>query len=134
MNSGIKLSECQLQRKFVEIFIRYLSNYKKNKTSNYVTFMKISNDLDYMILMDNEKNIYMMDNNEIIPEENKKNNHSQQRCIYCDRELIDDEYNSSLIEVKDSKTFVPLRTNDNNNICEECEKRLQHAENFLYTN
>ena len=134
MNSGIKLSECQLQRKFVEIFIRYLSNYKKNKTSNYVTYMKISNDLDYMILMDNEKNIYMMDNNEIIPEENKKNNHSQQRCIYCDRELIDDEYNSSLIEVKDSKTFVPLRRNDNNNICEECEKRLQHAENFLYTN
>jgi hypothetical protein len=71
MNSGIKLSECQLQRKFVEIFIRYLS-IKKNKTINYITFMKISNDLDYMILMDNEKNIYMMDNNEIIPEEKKK--------------------------------------------------------------
>ena len=111
MNSGIKLSECQLQRKFVEIFIRYLS-IKKNKTINYITFMKISNDLDYMILMDNEKNIYMMDNNEIIPEEKKKNNRSQQRCLYCNGDLIDDDYDSSLIQVKDCKTFVLLRSNN----------------------
>ena len=135
-NSGIKLSECQLQRKFEEIFIRYLSNYKKNKNknNNYVTYMKISNDLDYMILMDNEKNIYVLTNNDNIQEQKKKNstnNNFNQRCLYCDKELNDDRLNSSL-QLKDCKTFVCV--DQEINICEECEKRLKHAENFLYTN
>ena len=134
MNSGIKLSECQLQRKFEEIFIRFLSNYKKNKNSNYVTYMKISNDLDYIILIDNEKNIYILNNNDNIQETKEKNsnNNSNQICLYCDRELTDGGFESSLIQVKDCKTFVCV--NQDINICEECEKRLKHAENFLYTN
>ena len=50
----------------------------------------------------------------------------------------------SLIEAKISNNFEMLTTpnnntfqkNDNNNqlICEECEQKLQHTENFLYTN
>ena len=140
MNSGIKLSECQLQREFEEIFIRYLSGYKKNKNknNNFVTYMKISNDLDYMILMDNEKNIYILNNNDNNQEPKKKNNSNNninnlnQKCLYCDRELTNDGLNSSLIQVKDCKTFVCV--NQDINICEECEKRLEHAENFLYTN
>ena len=67
--------------------------------------MKISNDLDYMILMDNEKNIYILNNNDNNQEPKKKNNSNNninnlnQKCLYCDRELTNDGLNSSLIQV-----------------------------------
>ena len=88
-----------------------------------------------MIMIDNEKNIYIMNNNDNIQESKKKNitnNNCNKRCLYCDRELTDDGLNTSLIKLKDCKTFVCV--NQEINICEECKKRLNHAENFLYTN
>ena len=147
MNSGIKLNECELQRKFEEIVIKYLSVHKKNKINNYVTFMKMSNDLDYMIIIDNEKNIYILTNFDTL--EHKKTSivdkiRPKQRCCNCDKEIIDIGIRPSLIEAKTSNNFDILTTpnnntsqkNDNNNqlICEECEQKLQHTENFLYTN
>ena len=109
--------------------------------------MKMSNDLDYMIIIDNEKNIYILTNFDSL--EHKKTSivdkiRPKQRCCNCDKEIIDIGIRPSLIEAKISNNFEMLTTpnnntfqkNDNNNqlICEECEQKLQHTENFLYTN
>ena len=85
-NASIKLGQNELRRKFEEILIKQLHTHKKNKlNSNYVTFMKMSYDMDYMILIDNEKNLYILTNSEV---EQRKGtvvgrNKYKQVCMNC---------------------------------------------------
>ena len=151
-NVSIKLGQNELRRQFEEILIKQLHTHKKSKMiSSYVTFMKMSIDMDYMILIDNEKNLYILTNSEP-PEQRKitivgKNKFKQQQvCMNCGNELIDIGIRPSLImtrtfssyDVESSEHYNSLsfQKSDNNNqkvICEECEQKLKHTENFLYT-
>ena len=141
MNSGIKLKEFELRRKFEKIGMETISKDKENKsTQHYFTFMKMSNDMSYMILLDNDKNIFIMTNFDNC--ENRKMSFidyikSKQKCMHCGKELIDfsirptlvpSEINNDLSDITNQKS-----NNNKNNICEDCMKMLQHTENYLYS-
>ena len=141
MNSGIKLKEFELRRKFEKIGMKTISKDKENKsTQHYFTFMKMSNDMSYMILLDNDKNIFIMTNFDNY--ENRKMSFidyikSKQKCMHCGKELIDfsirptlvpSEINNDLSDITNQKS-----NNNKNNICEDCMKMLQHTENYLYS-
>ena len=143
MNSGIKLSEVKLRRKFVEICKTKIME----ENNNYCTFMKISNDIDFIILLDNEKNMYIMTNSDKDNNAKKKGTNkikSKLRCINCGNEIIDSGIRPSLVQTSNVEVNdfdVPNKINtfskhktvvDKNVICEECEQKLRHPENFLY--
>ena len=138
MNSGIKLKEFELRRKFEQIGIGTISKEKKNKsTQHYCTFMKMSSDMSYMILLDNDKNIYIM-NNIDIPEKRKFSffTKSRQKCMHCGKELKDFAIRPTLVPSMSSDlSNIPTQKSNNskNNICEDCMEMLQHTENYLYS-
>ena len=147
MNSGIKLNKVELRRKFAEIWRREFFDNKKSKSkNNYFTFMKMSNDMNYMILLDNEGNMYKMtssDNNEKKKGFFHTKTKLRQKCLNCGKEIIDFGIKPSLVQtIMDDDLDHINKININSNqkidndkdvICEECEQKLRHTENFLYT-
>ena len=148
MNSGINIREIELQRKFEEIACKNLPNPKKNKIyNNYVTFMKISNNLDFMILIDNEKNMYILNNNDNTERKMSfiQKFISKPCCDNCGKELIDDfgirpsligakfDDDNSLNGLSKSYTIKKQSNKKKNIICKDCEEKLRHTENYLYT-
>ena len=147
MNSGIKLSDIKLNRRFEKIVYKNLSEEKKKKTNdNYFTFMKMSNDLSYMILLDNNKNIYILSSS-LSSFKSKKSSFmefmmSKPKCANCGKELKDQGMRATLVssnfmdyDFSESLNDNPQQKTDNNKniICEECQQKLTHTENFLYT-
>ena len=133
MNSGIKLNEFELRRKFEEIDGIKIPKDAKNKTNSiYFNFMKMSNDMSYMILLDNDKNVYILTNIEDFF--NKKKGSFM--------ELIDFGIRPSLVPSRTLDDYNNLNSfnqaqkssKNKNNICEECMKMIQHTENYLYSN
>lgn len=148
MNSGINIREIELQRKFEEIACKNLPNPKKNKIyNNYVTFMKISNNLDFMILIDNEKNMYILNNNDTTERKMSfiQKFISKPCCDNCGKELIDDfgirpsligaefDDDNCLNGLSKSLTIKKQSNKKKNKICKDCEEKLRHTENYLYT-
>jgi len=140
-----KIDEYELQRKFEMVS---QINYSM-KANSYFNFMKISNELDYMILFDSEKNMYILSNFE---EElsknansfglNKKKHHD--RCYNCNNLIIGSGIRPTLINFDNFESNQNNQViNDNNNnssnnnkkvICEECKQKLRSTEYFIYNN
>ena len=139
-NEG-KMSEYELQRKFESV--NKINCSEEPKACYY--FMKMSKDLDYMILFDNKKNLYILKSKE--EGHFKKSVHKSKMknvCYNCNNNLIDTGIRPTLINCKTSKfenisfSFenISLDKDNNNNtdkvICEECKQKLEHTENYLY--
>ena len=139
-----KITQYELQREFEKI---RTINYK-DEAKNYFNFMKMSNDLDYMILFDNKKNLYIMTNKK---ENIYKKSKTKGICYNCNKKLVKkeiepiemnfacktevinmDKININLLDLKNDNNFEKNEKNFENNICDECKKRLEHSENFLY--
>ena len=139
-----KIDEYELQRKF-EMISQVNVSLKGN---NYFNFMKISSELDYMILFDTEKNMYILSN---IEEElsknaisfglNKRKHHD--RCYNCNNLIIGSGIRPTLINFDNFESNQNNQViNDNNNtnsnnkkiICEECKQKLKSTEYFIYNN
>ena len=146
MNSGIKLKEFELRRKFEKIGMETISKDKENKsTQHYFTFMKMSNDMSYMILLDNDKNVYILTNIEDFFNKKKGSfmimKKSKPKCMHCGKELIDFGIRPSLVPSRTLDDYNNLNSfnqaqkssKNKNNICEDCMKMLQHTENYLYS-
>ena len=103
-NSGIKLSEVNLRRKFVESCRTKITE----ENNNYCTFMKISNDLDFMVLLDNERNMYIMTNSDKDINIKKKGTvkiKSKLKCMNCGKEITDSGIKLSLVQTVDANGF-----------------------------
>ena len=136
-----KMSEYELQRKF-EIVSKI--NYNED-TKTYFNFMKMSHDLDYMILVDNKTNIYILKNKEEKSHIKKSiyKLKSKNICYNCNKNLIDTGIRPTLIDSSfnnnqiDNNSYKVFDIDKNNNnidkvICEECKQKLEHTENYLY--
>ena len=136
-----KIREYELQRRF-EI-VGKLNNREEPRT--YFNYMKMSFDLDYMILFDNKKNLYVLTNKD--DDNSKKSFHKNKkdRCYNCNKKLLDEGIRPTLIMANtftgssfDINSYEILTNeNENNNnadklICEECKQKLEHTENYLY--
>ena len=132
-NEG-KMGEYELQRKF-EIVSKI--NYNED-TKTYFTFMKMSNDLNYMILFDNKRNLYILKNKEEKSNIKKSihKNKLKNACYNCNKYLIDTGIRPTLIDSTFNNNQIDNFSNNNNNIdkviCEECKQKLEHTENYLY--
>ena len=112
--------------------------------------MKMSKDMNYMTVLDENLNIYMLtnfddDNFDNIHE--KKNLKKKINCIWC-KKIINTEcfrtthitsisnYNldDSLNEINDNDNQNKLEDNskERSYLCEECKQKLTHTENYLY--
>ena len=144
--SETKIDEYELQRKF-EMVSQINFDMKAN---NYFNFMKISNNLNYMILFDTEKSMYILSN---IEEEQskkdisfglyKKKNHD--RCYNCNKLIIGPGIRPTLINFdnfdsnQNNQDIIDnnITSSNNNNkkvICEECKQKLRSTEYFIYNN
>ena len=102
--------------------------------------MKISNDLDYMILFDNEKNMYILTD---LENESKNINTNKRKsknlCFNCLKPIIDEGIRPTLInkeDIDDKKNefenIINEKAYNGRLICEECKQKLKYTENFLY--
>ena len=134
-NEG-KINEYELQRKF-EIVSKICLN---KESQNYINFMKMSKNLDYMILFDNEKNLYVLFSNlDDISKNNIVKKKSKDKCSNCNKKLIDQGIRPTLVNINEdlceNNSFEIIgeeNSHDKDVICEECKQKLQHTENFLY--
>ena len=139
-NEG-KMSEFELQRKFESV--NKINCSEEPKACYY--FMKMSINLDYMILFDNKKNLYILKSKE--EGHSKKSVHKSKMknvCYNCNKNLIDTGIRPTLLNSKTtlfeniSFSFenISIEKENNNNtdkvICEECKQKLEHTENYLY--
>ena len=142
-----KVKNYELQREFEKI----RTIYCRDDSKTYFNFMKMSSDLNYMILIDNKKNLYIMTNkkeNFTLKSFHKIKN--KDKCSYCNKNvnekeikpidinLFENRTKSQQFEAyfytdKDNKNSQNMKIDNNQKIiCEECKNRLEHSENFLY--
>ena len=123
------IQECELKRKF-----EIVSQIKMddNFYNSGISYMNLSQDMSYMVILDKKKNIYILSNFDDYKEENNSGNntnmnnsikfgHSKVKkiyCISCCKEIEDSFYRASRIQ---SFANDKIDTNDNN------------AENILYS-
>ena len=146
-NNKFKISDYELQRKFENV--NKINGKEESKT--YYNFMKMSNDLDYIILMDNQKNLFIFTTNFENIKKTAHKNKNKDRCYNCGRKLLDFGIRPTLINPNFPDNYDDNNSaeddnqeNDNNNdntkidnnpeklICEECKQILIHTENYLY--
>ena len=138
-NNESKIGEYELQRKF-----EYVNKIHSEEQKTYFIFMKMNNNMNYMILLDNKYNLYVLTNKEDNSKRMKKNK-NKDKCFHCNKILEDDGIRPTLITantisgfVDDDNTFEIINNyndidnNINKLICEECKQKLEHTENFLY--
>ena len=132
-----KIGEYELQRKF-----EILSKIEAKEPKTYFCLMKMSFDMNYMVLLDNKKNLYILTNKE---DNNKKSPFkikSKDKCCNCNNKLIDSGIRPTLLNTNtfvgsfEISNFEALEFENENNsdklICEECKQKLEHTENYLY--
>ncbi len=141
-----KIGEYEFHRKFENV---NTINIKKDKDKSkiFITFMKMSIDLDYMILIDNKKDLYILTN--MLNICNKKSVHQKKhvnKCYNCNRTIIDEGIRPTLINIHDSldkdysinyeiekeKEKVKEKEKTKKVICDECKQKLKQIESFLY--
>ena len=135
--SNGKIGEYELQRKF-----EILSKIEAKEPKTYFCLMKMSFDMNYMVLLDNKKNLYILTNKE---DNNKKSlfkSKSKDKCCNCNNKLIDTGIRPTLLstntfvgsfEISNFEAFEFENENNSDNlICEECKQKLEHTENYLY--
>ena len=139
-NSNYKIGkneESELTRKFEKV-ISIENEYAKNP----LKFMKLTNELNYLVIIDSKGSIYNLgcndynDNNNV----NKiKKNNKDNLCIICKKNLdeygrnsIFVHYNSSESKRSSNNMSFDRISNDEKNICEECNQILTNPEKFLY--
>ena len=112
-NYNYNIEECELKRKF-EIVSQIKMEEDLNINNLSINFMKMSQDMSYMIILDNLKNIYILSNFDDYKEENNNNNNVSNNanlnsnnntgmfgyfkekkriyCISCCKEIIEDNF------------------------------------------
>jgi hypothetical protein len=115
-DKNYNIQECELRRKF-EIVNQIKMEEDLNNLS--ISFMKMSKDMSYMILIDNKKDIYVLSNFDDYNEQNINNNNNNNNninmnnntgvfgyfkenkkiyCISCCKEIDDSYYRASRIQ------------------------------------
>ena len=111
-NNNYNIQECELRRKF-----EIVSQIKMEENLNNISidFMKMSQDMSYMIILDNKKDIYILSNFDDYKEENintSNNNMNNNNtgvfgyfkenkkiyCISCCKEIDDNYYRASRVQ------------------------------------
>ena len=127
--------ESELQRKFI-VKMQIQLSIEKSKN---ISFIKLSKDMSYMFVLDNEKDIYIISNFTDI-KEHKKKEKSKNVCIICRKELTDESSKSKILNNEMPVTKTKHRRslssfseeNQSTSICEKCKQKLNNSENFLY--
>ena len=141
-NNKNKIDEFEMQRKF-EIISKINID---DGSSMSLDFMKISNKMDYMLVIDKDKNLYVLTNFDEIKEKvvgGSGSKKSGKECSNCKKEIKDEFYRPTLMNTeemeiaKDDKEENGDKNKVSNKkkkkfICEECKQKLEHTENFLY--
>ena len=131
-----KNEESELIRKFEKV-ISIENEYGKNS----LKYMKLTNDLNYLIIIDFKGFIYYLGCNDYIDNNssNKKKNNKDNLCIICKKNLdeygrnsIFVHYNSSDSKKSSNSISFDKISNDERNICEECNQILTNPEKILY--
>ena len=134
------IQECELRRKF-EIVSQIKMEDNLNKLS--IKYMKLSQDMSYMIILDNKKDIYILSNFDDYKEEftssnnnlivNTNNNNifgyfkeKKMYCISCCKEIKGDYYRASRFQ--SFSNFLSEEI-DNNNISNNSEEDLYSEKN-----
>jgi hypothetical protein len=126
-NYNYNIQECELKRKF-EIVSQIKIEEDLNINNLSINFMKMSQDMSYMIILDNKKNIYILSNFDDYKEENinsggnnnlNMNNNTgmfgyfkekkKMYCISCCKEIEDNYYRVSRVQ---SMAVVQNDSND----------------------
>ena len=111
-NNNYNVQECELRRKF-EIVSQIIMEEDLHNLS--ISFMKMSRDMSYMIIIDNKKDIYILSNFDDYKEENintSNNNMNNNNtgvfgyfkenkkiyCISCCKEIDDNYYRASRVQ------------------------------------
>jgi hypothetical protein len=133
-----KINEYELQRKF-EI-ISCININEEAKT--YATFMKMSEELNYLIIFDNKKQMFVLSNEEFRKSSTLRKKLSKEICMNCFKNLYDEGIRPSLLDStqEEDDLFSEKSSSDNSEkkssekglICEECRQKLLHTENYLY--
>ena len=125
-NYNYNIQECELKRKF-EIVSQIKMEEDLNINNLSINFMKMSQDMSYMIILDNKKNIYILSNFDDFKEDNTNsggnnnlntNNNTgmfgyfkekkKMYCISCCKEIEDNYYRASRVQ------SMAVVQNDNN--------------------
>ena len=138
-NYNYNIQECELRRKF-----EIVSQIKMEENLNNISidFMKMSQDMSYMIILDNKKNIYILSNFDDYKEENISSNNGSSTnlnmnnntgvfgyfkdkkkiyCISCCKEVGDNYYRASRVQ---SLSNIQTDSNDITNNSITCEEDL----------
>jgi hypothetical protein len=140
------IDEYELKRKF-DIVSQIKINEKKITS---IEFMKMSKDMNYMIVLDENMNIYMLtnfDDDDFDNNNEKKYLKKKINCNWC-KKIINTEcfrttHITSISDYNLNESLNEMNGNDNQNklednnkegsyLCEECKQKLTHTENYLY--
>ena len=127
--NNYNIQECELRRKF-EIVSQIKMEEDLNTNNLCINYMKMSQDMSYMIILDNKKDVYILSNFDDYKEDNYTNNSNnslnkysnssssanifghfkdkKMYCISCLKEIEDNYYNASMI-----KSFKGENDDDN---------------------
>ena len=137
-----KINEYELQRKFEIISTINIDN----NSLKSLNFMKINSKMDYMLVIDNNKNLYILSNFDKINEKSERRGSKiikGRECSVCQKEIIDDFFRPTLFNDEigingdtymneNNDNNIIMKKKNSNIICEECKQKLEHTENFLY--
>ena len=140
------INEYELKRKF-DIVSQIKIN--ENKITS-IELMKMSKDMNYMIVLDENMNIYMLtnfDDDDFDNNNEKKYLKKKINCNWC-KKIINTEcfrttHITSISDYNLNESLNEMNGNDNQNklednnkegsyLCEECKQKLTHTENYLY--
>ena len=119
-NYNCNVKECELQRKF-EIVSQIKMEEGINDLS--ISYMKMSQDMSYMIILDNKKDIYLLSNFIDYKEDNNSNNNifgyfkdKKIYCVSCCKEIEDNYYRASRVQ---SLSNIQGDSLENSSTCED---------------
>ena len=118
-NNDYNIQECELRRKF-EIVSQIKMEEDLDSNNLSINYMKMSQDMSYMIILDNKKDVYILSNFDDYKEDNYNNNSNnnlskysnssssanifghfkdkKMHCISCLKEIEDNYYRPSMIK------------------------------------
>ena len=149
-NNNYNIQECELRRKF-EIVSQIKMEEDLSSNNLSISYMKMSQDMSYMIILDNRKDVYILSNFDDYKEDNYNNNSNNNlnkysnssssanifghfkdkklHCISCLKEIEDNYYNASMI-----KSFKGENDDDDTNAIDSLFSSKVVDENNPYIN
>ena len=135
------IDEYELKRKF-DIVSQIKINEKKITS---IELMKMSKDMNYMTVLDENMSIYMLTN---FDDDNFDNINEQKifkkkiNCIWCKKIISTECFRTTHItsisdynlddSLNDNQNILEDNSKERSYLCEECKQKLTHTENYLY--